>query len=346
MFRFFKNFRKLSIDKGQLKNYLLYALGEILVTVVGILIALAIDNRNTEITKNKEFERGFCQLYSDLHCEIGFNENSLRLLKKKLKIALTEFNETDTIKGLEIPKRLAYLNSQRLMVYEKNSYILGHLQENIVTQEQNQFMYQIGSYYSILEISNDINKNLDENYFDDLFDKYGLQLPSKFTISEFSEEDIEKAIRIRQDKNYKPRLSTTINKLNDLIFDFEYKINEAIALQEYFFTQSNPPILNFERIGIIGNALPTGWKKSVPMELINKEKAIWSIRIELQDGEIKFRNGNNWNQNWGATSSVDGNLLFFGSDIPVQKGYYEVTLYIEDKKYTIQKISEGKEDNK
>jgi hypothetical protein len=341
MIRFFRELRKSSLENGKLKNYLTYALGEILLVVVGILIALAINNTNSEADKKSQFEKGFSQLYTNIYCETGFNERLLSLLKSKLDTALLELNESDTLTGLAIPARLIYLNSSQVQYSPNSTYILNYLQENIVTQEQNQLMNQIGSYYSIFETWDELIKSLDVGNFNELFEKYGLQKPSRFTIPELYEEDIEKAIQIRQDKKYKTQLRSTINKLKDLIYLLDYKVNESKAVQEFIHTQKESLILNFEHIGILGSALITDWEKSVPMELINKDKAIWSIRIKLQNGEIKFRNGNTWNQNWGATRSFDGNAMFFGDNIPVQQGYYEITLHIKDKKYTIQEITEN-----
>lgn len=339
MIQFFRKLRKASLEDGKIIDYLKYALGEILLIVVGILIASAISKKSSDADKNDQFEKGFSQLYTNLYCEIAFNEHLIRLLENEVETALIEFNESDTIAGLEIPNRLLYLNSQKLLYTSNSTYILNHLQENIVTQEQNQLMNQIGSHYSLFEDWDQNLKNLDVRYFDEIFEKYGLSKPSRFTDTEFSQEDVEKAIQIRQDKKYKILLRSTINKLHDMIYLISYKKNESIAIQEYILNQKNPPILNFEHIGMVGTALPSGWKKSVPMELIDRDKAIWSVRIELQDGEIKFRNGNNWNQNWGTTESLDGNALFFGNNIPVKKGYYEVTLNIKEKKYTIQEIT-------
>lgn len=336
MIRFFSNLRK---EHMKFKSYLLYALGEILLVVIGILIALAINNRNSDVDKNNQFEKAFSQLHTNMYCEIAFNEHQLSLLKKKLETALIEFNDADTITGLAVPNRLIYLNSNEIQYNSNSSYILNHLQENIVDQDQNQIMNQIGSYYSVFKTWDELIKDADVGYFDELFKKYSLQQPSEFTTTEFTNADIQKAIRIRQDPGYKTQLRSTINKLNDLIYLVDYKINESIAVQEYILNQKDPPILNFEHVGIVGTALPSGWKKSVPMQLIDKEEAIWRLQIELQDGEIKFRNGNNWNQNWGASSAFDGNASFFGRNIPVQHGYYEITLNIKDKKYSIEKIT-------
>jgi len=54
MFRFFRQFRKNLTGSHQVRRYLLYALGEILLVVLGILIALQVDNWNeTRKTRNQ-----------------------------------------------------------------------------------------------------------------------------------------------------------------------------------------------------------------------------------------------------------------------------------------------------
>jgi hypothetical protein len=44
MIKFFQKIRRRLIDEGNLQKYLLYAFGEILLVVTGILIALQINN--------------------------------------------------------------------------------------------------------------------------------------------------------------------------------------------------------------------------------------------------------------------------------------------------------------
>jgi vacuolar-type H+-ATPase subunit I/STV1 len=63
MFKFFRNFRKKLIEQDNIRRpaspagrYLLYATGEILLVVIGILIALQINNLNEE-RKNRAYER-------------------------------------------------------------------------------------------------------------------------------------------------------------------------------------------------------------------------------------------------------------------------------------------------
>ena len=52
MIKFFRRIRHKLLGEGKVKNYLLYAIGEIVLVVVGILIALQLNNFN-EAKKEK-----------------------------------------------------------------------------------------------------------------------------------------------------------------------------------------------------------------------------------------------------------------------------------------------------
>ena len=51
MLSFYRKIRQDLIAKNKVTRYLKYAVGEILLVVIGILIALSINNKNTEISK-------------------------------------------------------------------------------------------------------------------------------------------------------------------------------------------------------------------------------------------------------------------------------------------------------
>lgn len=54
MLKFFRKIRKRLIVEKKVSSYLLYAIGEIVLVVIGILIALAINNTNEDSIKNKK----------------------------------------------------------------------------------------------------------------------------------------------------------------------------------------------------------------------------------------------------------------------------------------------------
>ena len=55
MIKFFRHIRQRMIKENRISKYLLYAIGEIILVVIGILIALQINNWSTD-QKNREKE--------------------------------------------------------------------------------------------------------------------------------------------------------------------------------------------------------------------------------------------------------------------------------------------------
>src|SRR5210317_1533014 len=73
MLRFFRQIRQRLLTDNKFSKYLLYAIGEILLVVIGILIALQIDNWNEEV-RNRKIEQSF---YRDILADL--KKDSLKL---------------------------------------------------------------------------------------------------------------------------------------------------------------------------------------------------------------------------------------------------------------------------
>lgn len=344
MFKFFSKIRKKLISDNRVSRYLLYSLGEILLIVIGILIALALDNKSAKTEMERNFNYGLEQLYTNLYLEISWQEFYIQSLEDRMEFAYAELNEKRATANDELPYVIDYINSEPIEYNLDSQHVISQMQENIVTKQHNILMNQVNSYFSIYERWDKI-QSFKVNYLDELYKKYKFSQPSDYAVNEFTEEDVSKAMKIKNDPDYEYHLQTTINKFKDLIFGANYKINETIALLEFFKDLQIDLRLNFSNIGIIGTALPENWEKSKPMTLVDNEKAIWKIETYLSDGEIKFRNGNSWNQNWGATDSLDGEILYFGRNIPVKQGFYEVVINLSDKTYELKQKATRQSNN-
>ncbi len=79
MLKFFRRIRQKLLDKGSLRKYSLYALGEILLVMIGILLALQVNNWN-EGRKEKKLELQLLEgLKSDLNGSINDMTQVLRI---------------------------------------------------------------------------------------------------------------------------------------------------------------------------------------------------------------------------------------------------------------------------
>lgn len=90
-------------------------------------------------------------------------------------------------------------------------------------------------------------------------------------------------------------------------------------------------------MGIVGDATPNGWDgPDVPMEF-DPETNTFHKTVELDDGEIKFRLNNEFNDEWGGS---DGELIPGGDNIPVDAGKYEITIDILNGTYELSAIED------
>ena len=85
--KFFRNIRKKLASENKVGSYLRYAIGEILLVVIGILIALQVNNWN-EARKNRILERNFLvRLLTDINTDIENISSSIRLNKNRMQRA-------------------------------------------------------------------------------------------------------------------------------------------------------------------------------------------------------------------------------------------------------------------
>lgn len=83
MIKFFRRIRRKLIDKGKLKSYLFYAVGEILLVMVGILLALQVNNWNHQRIDNKKELKALL----DLNKEFKLNAERIKT-KQDLRISI------------------------------------------------------------------------------------------------------------------------------------------------------------------------------------------------------------------------------------------------------------------
>lgn len=93
MLKFFRTIRRRLLESGSLKKYLVYAIGEILLVVIGILIALQINNWN-EDRKAKANEREYLKgIKRDLEQDLVFVQERIYQYSERLSM----YSNLDTI---------------------------------------------------------------------------------------------------------------------------------------------------------------------------------------------------------------------------------------------------------
>ncbi len=86
MIKFFRNIRRSLINQNKTGKYLKYAIGEIILVVIGILIALQINNWN-ERRKNKMAEADYyCRILDDFELNEKLIDDTSELINKKIEL--------------------------------------------------------------------------------------------------------------------------------------------------------------------------------------------------------------------------------------------------------------------
>jgi len=108
MIKLFRNIRYDLMEKNKTGKYLIYAIGEILLLVIGILIALGINNWNAE----------------------RVNKNKASILVERIKESLNQDLDVLTVKKIQVESKLQYLdtlwkdiNSNEYVIIEINKKI-------------------------------------------------------------------------------------------------------------------------------------------------------------------------------------------------------------------------------
>ncbi len=87
MFRFFRQIRQKLLTENRVSKYLLYALGEIVLVVIGILIALQVNNWNEERKERQVEKKYFHNLKNDLFTDMEKLEYMIGISQDKVEAA-------------------------------------------------------------------------------------------------------------------------------------------------------------------------------------------------------------------------------------------------------------------
>ena len=96
-------------------------------------------------------------------------------------------------------------------------------------------------------------------------------------------------------------------------------------------------------LGVVGSATPGGWGNENILDLPFYTTAtpnLYVAYVTLRNGEIKFRNNNDWSENWGD-DGADGTLDSYGANIAVSAGTYKIEVNFSSMTYTMEEYSWG-----
>jgi len=155
MIKFLRKIRQQLLTENKISRYLLYAFGEIILVVIGILIALQINTWNEQRKENNLEKNYYCKLLEDVeqditqaHKQIEKTEERLFEANEMLRLLQMEKPPIEDVlkKNLGAISLITYTFRPNMAAYEdlKSSGNLKILRDNEVKK-------QIADYYSMLD---------------------------------------------------------------------------------------------------------------------------------------------------------------------------------------------------
>lgn len=329
-------------------KYLKYALGEIVLVVIGILIALQINNWNEERKRKENYQATIEQIYNGLELEtqqLNFNVAGLYLQQR---YADSLYNHSDSLDIELIPGLLFYIESEPQAFTSSIAFHIQNMVVNPKDKSENLLARNLTNYLSLA--SSDFSTN--DKPISAILIKEGLPVPSvNFGYSllmgmlndtaYFKQKEWEKAKSLVQTPEIRSGLVQLAqqkeflkNQLSQLV---ELSTNSMAQIQHLY-----PEVrLLYEKIGIIGEGTSNeNWVDDTILTLVDEKKAIWEALVDLKGGGIKIRENKSWNVNWGGASFPKGQLEWFGPNIPTEEGTFRLIINLSEKNYEFIPVSQ------
>jgi len=146
MLKFFRRVRQKFLAENKVTRYLLYAFGEILLVVIGIMLALQVNNWNTERVKLIEEKNTYIKVIKDLESDSTRIAYAIRNFKIHQDIHFQVYDETQLLAGFD-----STLNYGRL--YWKSTFIprMGNNYGEIIPEFSNEEIRELLNNYILFE---------------------------------------------------------------------------------------------------------------------------------------------------------------------------------------------------
>ena len=344
MIKFFRQIRQTLIMENKTSKYLKYAIGEIVLVVIGILIALQVNNTNEKRNNETHFKANLELLYTTIKFDVEMlNTHSINFNEQSVLID-TLLYYPDFFEDQDLPYALFKLTFNNYYFTSESIY---HSQQliydpNNITQKE--ITKEIVNYNSAIT-------NL-KYRFDDRLEKalHNIDIASPMLIQSgiianwsksdstyYTSNDLKNLHNLVRSHSFRAILKSV---KSDKIWNFKYarnRYNDGISIRNLIKSYYPDVKEIYNDVGIIGtsiNGFDEVGARSTPMTLTDIKQSIWEIDLYLKEGRVKFRCRDSWLINWGGTTFPKGKADFEGPDIQVtEAGNYHIIINLTANTY-------------
>lgn len=249
MIKFFRRIRKTLLTENKFSKYLLYAIGEIVLVVIGILIALQINNWNEQQKNETKINKLFTEVLGDLESNIYKIDDIFKGLKERDSIAslilnnkfsAEDFRNGDYLHAVNFfdidntynDARNGYKNLMNSIeeIPDNYNFLIKNLEDLYEKRTQQVFKYQESTYALLEEI-----------------DRYHVKNTSWYSSEWMNKESEEATKYYTENPIYKNWVALYLKKRDN--FKHHLKILKQSCILNYFYiieeTNSDLPIPKF-----------------------------------------------------------------------------------------------------
>ena len=148
MLKFFRKIRHKLLSENRITKYLLYAIGEILLVVIGILIALQVNNANEERKSEKILHQYLKFTLEELNSDIRFFES--RHKKYAQTVDYLENLENENYDSIDLSSMFYRMNSNTNTLPGSSSYKSIIENGSVHEIKDDTLIQELSKYYNIL----------------------------------------------------------------------------------------------------------------------------------------------------------------------------------------------------
>ncbi len=346
MIKHFRNLRAGLLDKKQLRKYLFYALSEIVLVIIGILVAIQVDNWNNDRKERNQLHATLDQVYTVFDRDLDRFISLRTGYEKQIAMIDSILVNPKGIRPELLPFMLYYID----LGYESLSTEVTNLVQDLNLNPDDVRQRNLAKAISEYERNFNVTSYFVKKYITQLLQQQKLPQPSlifqtsdqgnfqNVDLSLFDEEEIKLVWELLDNPSLRRALKSARNEkvINNQILEFNIGIikSKKIAIKDYY----PDVVLLYRTIGLIGDGTETNnWEQDVDLVPTDQVKAIWEGDVTLRDGFVKFREGDDWTINWGGKGFPEGNTIWYGDNIKVYPGRYHVVFNLSDRTYKFSK---------
>lgn len=251
MIKFFRNIRKKLIEQSKVRNYFFYAIGEIILVVIGILIALQINNWNQDSNNKKREYQYYNRLYEDVLEEKAILESTVNYSNQVIhhaKNAIAVFENSPNSNPNPIDNLIdMYQASQLQDPYSAESTYKELIASGQINLLQNDNLktaliryYEVNwTESAVFKLTNNYRQNLRGKMPDDIQSEIRLKCNDIYTKSRNGyQTSLPENCKVTIDYNVAKSVVDSLSKDDDLKRDLRYlignetgKLNDLITIR-------------------------------------------------------------------------------------------------------------------